>query len=384
MFTTKQLEALAQMAAPVLTVYVATNLSEEFLHNATPRAVPWLKDESRIIGARLSPEAQAQFLKQVEHVENFLAERVPHERSLVIFAGPGVWETVPLQFVVQNELHWGKPDLAQLFWLAHEHHPLAVVTIDHTGARFLHYQLGELIEDEQRKFVVDISQWRRGDLGHVSGQNVQKTYGLQRDAFEKRIEAQYAHICREIAHKAAHFCTESDYTAVLLVGASRLVNLVRKSFPGGFLRPILLLNRDLAGMPIPELRSHLEPKIADWERRHEAQFLSGLAEERSKTVTGFDETLASLQKGKVRTVALDRRLNPTVHQCVTCGWVDRSADSVCSVCGGKRRTVTLREVLPELAQQHEVAVEVVGDASSELLKEAEGMAGWLRKTNRGR
>jgi hypothetical protein len=41
--------------------------------------------------------------------------------------------------------------------------------------------------------------------------------------------------------------------------------------------------------------------------------------------------------------------------------------------------VTLRDVLPELAQRYEVEIEAVSGAAAERLKEAEGMGAWLRQ-----
>ena len=142
---------------------------EASLHGPTPEYLTWLKDESRPIAENLSPTEQELFLKQLDRVEEFLRQREPHERSLVIFAGPAVWEIVSLQPEVQNELHWGKPALTQLLWLASEHKPYGIVVVDHAGARFFHYWLGEMVEYEEKKFAIDISQWKQGGTRSRSG-----------------------------------------------------------------------------------------------------------------------------------------------------------------------------------------------------------------------
>jgi len=41
-------------------------------------------------------------------------------------------------------------------------------------------------------FDVDISQWKKKDLGHFAGERVRKTRGPQPEVFEDRLEAQYA------------------------------------------------------------------------------------------------------------------------------------------------------------------------------------------------
>ena len=379
MLTMRQLEPLSQLPSPLLTAYVRTSAVEASLHGATPGYLPWLSDESRPIAESLSPTERVLFLKQLDRVEEFLRQRARHEKSLVIFAGPSVWETVSLQPEVQSELHWGKPALAQLVWLASEHKPYGIVVVDHAGARFFHYWFGEMVEYEEKKFAIDVSQWKQEELGHVTGQGVKKTRGSQRDVFERRMDSQYAHLCRETAQQAANFCTKKGLAAVFLAGPDRLIKPIKAKFPRGFRQPIVLVEQDLARVAPLELLKHLEPQIADWECKREAELVTAVTGDERGTVAGFDETFAHLQKGKIRVLVLARGFDATLHQCVQCGWTDRSADPVCSVCGSERRTVTLRDVLPELAQRYEVEIEAVSGAAAERLKEAEGMGAWLRQ-----
>jgi len=349
------------------------------LHGATPEYLAWLKDESRPIAQSLSPTEQELFLKQVDRVEEFLRQRQPHERSLVILAGPAVWEIVSLQSEVQNELHWGKPSVTQLLWLASEYKPYGIVAVDHAGARFFHYRLGEMVEDEEKKFAVDISQWKKEELGHVTGQGVRKSRGSQREVFRRRMEGQYAHLCRETAQEAVIFCTKKDLAAVFLVGLDRLIRPIEAKFPRGFRQPIILVEQDLARVTPLELQKHLVPQIESWERTREAELVTAVAGNERGTIVGFDETLAHLQKGKIRTLVLARGRDADLRQCVQCGWTDRSADPTCSVCGGKRRTVTLRDALPELARRHQVEIDVVSGDAAERLNKVEGMGAWLRQ-----
>jgi peptide subunit release factor 1 (eRF1) len=58
--------------------------------------------------------------------------------------------------------------------------------------------------------------------------------------------------------------------------------------------------------------------------------------------------------------------------------VDRAADRVCANCGGERRVVALRAVIPELARRYGVPVEVVAVEAARKLREAGGIAAWLR------
>jgi hypothetical protein len=379
MLTMSQLESLSKLPPPLLTAYVRTVSVEASLHGATPEYLAWLKDESRPIAESLSPTGQELFREQLDRVEEFLRQRQPHERSLVIVAGPAVWEIISLQREVQNELHWGKPSVTQLLWLASEYKPYGIVAMDHAGARFFHYWLGEMVEYEEKKFAVDISQWKKEELGHVTGQGVRKTRGSQREVFRNRMEGQYARLCRETAQQAVIFCTKKELAAVFLVGLDRLIRPMEAAFPRGFRQPIVLVDQDLARITLLELQKHLEPQIASWERTHEAELVTAVAGKERGTIAGFDETLAHLQKGKIRTLVLARGLDADLRECVQCGWIDRSADPTCSVCGSKRRTVTLRDALPELALRHQVEIDVVSGDAAERLNKVEGMGAWLRQ-----
>jgi hypothetical protein len=368
MLTMSQLESLSKLPPPLLTAYVRTVSVEASLHGATPEYLAWLKDESRPVVESLSPTEQELFRKQLDRVEEFLRQRQPHERSLVIFSGPAVWEIASLQREVENELHWGKPALTQLLWLASEHKPYGIVAVDHAGARFFHYWLGEMVEYEEKKFAVDVSQWKQGELGHVEGL--------------RHMDSRYAHLCSETAQQAANFCTKRALAAVFLVGPDRLIKPIKENFPRGLPQPVALLDQDLARVSLLELQKHLEPQIASWEQTHEAELVTAVAGKEPGTITGFDETLTHLQKGKIRTLVLARGLDADLRECVQCGWIDRSSDPTCSVCGSKRRTVTLRDALPELARRHQIEIDVVSGDAAERLNKVEGMGAWLRQPKR--
>jgi len=51
---------------------------------------------------------------------------------------------------------------------------------------------------------------------------------------------------------------------------------------------------------------------------------------------------------------------------------------VCPICRGERREVTFEEVLPDLLQKQRLQIEVVSGGAAEALKQADGMAAWLR------
>lgn len=378
MVTTNLLASLSRLSSPLLTAYVRTSPEEASLQGAAPRYLHSLKEEGRSVGEGLASEEREPFSKQHERVMEFLSQKKSHG-SLVIFAGPSVWEVVSLQVEVRNELLWGKPSLAQLVWLAGEHKQYGIVAVDHKGARFFHYSLGEIVEGEEKKFVVDISGWRQKDLGKVMGEGVAKTHGTQRDVFDKRLDNQYVRLCHETAQQAATFFGRNDIAALFLVGPDKLITAIESKFPRTSRLPIVPIDQDLARVSPPELRKHLGPHIEAWEQQHQSALVEAVTEGERGTIGGFDESLAQLQKGRVRTLVFARDFDSVLHQCISCSWMDRSADGVCPVCGGQRHDVSLRDVVPELLLQHAVELEIVNNETGERLKQLGGMAGWARQ-----
>jgi len=379
MLTAKEVLSFSQLPGPVLTLYLNTKSAEPSQHPPVRACLTWLKKEGKAVARGLPPSERAPFQKELGRVEMFLHDRRPEERSMVVFAGTGVWREIPLQVGMENELHWGKPALLQLLWLIDEHKPYCLVVVDHAGARFFQYQLREIIERKDKKYAIDISQWKKKELGHVTGQMIQKTRGSQRDIFEHRMEAQYARLCGETAKFAAELCKKENFAGIFLVGSDHFTGLIEAAIPREFCQRVAVIKEDFGKLSSSELQQRLDPVIADWESRHKAALVAEFLGSERGTVAGIDESLAQLQKGKVRALILTRDLDVSLHQCVKCGWTDRSADPLCPTCGGKRRTVLLLEILPALAKAHHADLEIVSGEAAESLKKGGGMGAWLRE-----
>jgi Bacterial archaeo-eukaryotic release factor family 10 len=372
------LESLSQFSPPLLTAYVRTTPEEASLQGTEPRYLHFVKEQGKSVAQGLPSDEQVLFSKELERVTEFLSQPKSHG-SLVIFAGPSVWQVVPLQVEVKDELSWGKPSLAQLVWLTGEHKQYGIVEVDHKRARFFRYFLGELAEGPKKTFGIDISGWRQKDLGKVISEGMSITHGTQRDVFDKRLEYQYVRLCRETAQQAAAYFANNHLAAIFLVGPDKLTAAVEAKFPRIFRLPFIRDDQDLARVNPPELLKHLEPRIADWEREHQKALVNALTEDARGAILGFEETLLQLQRGMVRTLVLARDFDPVLHYCSECSWKGRCADRVCPVCEGAVGNTTLRDVLPELLLKHAVELEIVSDEPAERLKQMGGMAGWLRK-----
>lgn len=379
MLTPSDIAKIYQMPGPVLTVYLNTQPAEPSRHPLVPASIVWLKEELNSLEPNIAKTERNLFREQAHHAEEFFRNRQPQERSLAIFAGHKLWHCVPFQVEVNNELHWGPPAVSQLLWLVDEHRPYCVVVVDLKGARFLRYHLRELLELQEMKFVIDISEWRTKDLGHVMGQSIHKGRGLQRDFIDDRVKAQYAHLCRHVGEQAAALCRKEGLRAIFLVGEAHLAEPIESFFPEELRRRATLVKEDLGHSSLSELQNRLEPVIKEWECRHEQALVDELLSSERGTVTLVDEVLTKLQQGNVRLLVVARDTNLYSRQCVQCGWVDSATGPTCPKCGAICRHTTLCDVLPELVRKHQVDLEIVsGDAEKRLRRTGE-MGGWLRK-----
>jgi release factor family 10 len=376
-----QFRKWSDLPSPILTLYLTLGAPDASQHKTSQPFGGWLKNEARHTVDRLPSSEASLFRRQLDRVEDFLSARIPHEKSLVVFAGVEVWEIVPLQIEVTNSLHWGQPALSQLLWLLAQHKPSCIAVMDRDGVRFFGYQLGELSLLEETKFVVDVSQWKKKDIGHVARPGIQETYGSQRDDFEHRIDAQYAYLCGETAKQAACLFRDGHFNALLLVGAERLVGPVMAQLPVEIGHRARSIGKDLGQFEPHALLGHLKPAIEKWERDHEQSLVEDLVGTEHGAVIGLDETLAELQASKIRTLVIASDFDAPLHQCKSCGWVDASADSVCRACQGQRLAVTFRDMLPTFVRA-DVELKIVSTRASEAMQAIGGIGGWLRTPKR--
>lgn len=378
MVSTRFVDSLSEMAAPVLTAYLNTQPPDASKQPLATESLVWIKKQAKEVAETLPEKEQKRFWRQVGRVEEFLLGRKPLEKALVIFAGTGTWKVAPLHVPIANELHWGRPAVTQLLWLLDESKAHCIVVVDRKGARFLHYWRGEFEKMAERKFAIDVSEWKVKQMGQESGQGVKKARGAQHDTYNDRMEAQYKHLCRETAAQAKRIAEAGNLQAIFLVGSDRFTRPMEAEFPKQFRGRVVRIKEDFGGLPLPELQERLAPRIAAWERESESALVKNLLADERKTVVGMDETLTQLQKGKMRTLVLASTVHGSLHECIECGWMDRSADPVCPVCGRERRSVELRETLPDLARSTKTGIEVVSGKAADRLNQSGGMGGWLR------
>jgi hypothetical protein len=180
-----------------------------------------LESQVHAIAGTVSPEEQKSFQAQVERVQSYLLTHPLPYRGVVIFAGPDVWELVPLQVETEDEIRWGTPALAQLLWLLDEYRPYGVVLAGRKGVQFFLSWLGEMLELETQEFRLEES--KQKDMGPVSRPGVRMSRGTDRDVFAHHLDAQYQHFHHEIAARIERWRAAEHLDSVFLVGLSDMV-----------------------------------------------------------------------------------------------------------------------------------------------------------------
>lgn len=382
MYDQKQVQEIAALPSPVLTVYLNTANQDPSLHPVVPACLRWFTDEGEALSRTLLPRDRKRFNEQAERFERFLSLRHPQEKAMVAFVGPDVWEVLPLHICLENQLGWGKPFVAQLFKLLSEHKPYGIVVVDHQRARFFQFHLSELTALGEKQYEIDESQWKRTDVGHIPSDRTRKAQGPDRDLFEHRLRAQFEHLCAETAHQLLALSKKNDFAGLFLVGAHRLIDPIQKHFPQLASGLVVSVSEDMGGFAPAEIRRRLEPLVADFERKRQVADVDQFMADDSRTVTGADETLARLQAGTIRTLVVAANHEFPVHECARCGVVSRSSEVACADCGGERRRIALLDVLPRLSAAHGVKVEFVRGEPAQVLAKAGGIGGWLRQSKR--
>lgn len=378
-----RLSRLPQLPPPILTAYIDVNPGNPRNQGIPKGCVTWLKSTGQALSRELSQKVRKEFRTQLNRIEKYLQTERPRGRSVIVLAGPHVWDVISLQVEVTEELHWGKPSLQQMTWMLDEHRPRGVVLVDGSGARFFRFWLGLVTEDEGPVYFVDISSWRKPHLVGPSTSGVAKQFGVQRDRVQSRMAVQRDRFVRTLAERIVSWAADQRLDHIVLAGAPADVGATMKALPVRFRKQTTPLLKALPHITAADVKKRLEPVLENWERDYEESLVDNLLSDRSrKAIIGLDRTLADLQWGRVHELVIARGMTGSMRECLKCGWIDRSADPVCAKCGSQRRPRTLRTVIPELASAHAVPVEVVAGKAAEKLRGAGGIGAWLNTARR--
>lgn len=376
MLNAESVATLSELDAPLLTAYLNRQPSEPSRHQLHPETLAWMKRHGKALVEKVSPGMRSAVREQLARIDNFLAERKPGGKALLILAGPAVWKAIPLQDSVENELAWGKPALMQLQVAIGRRKLDCVVVLNRKRARFLDYSDEGMNELFDLSFAIDSSQWKKKG-SYVTVERTETTRGSQHDAYEHRVDARYKHFLRQVAKRCAALCKVRTKNLLILVGEPRFVKEVEKALPVALAGRVQSVLRDVGSLSLPKLHGMLKQEIGRFRQKSDEELVGTILRHRQRATVGIDETIAQLQKGRIRALLLSDRLNGVIHECPKCGQFDRAADPICSVCHRERRSVDLRQAILQLARSHDTDIHVISEPSHQL-DEVGGLAGSLR------
>jgi hypothetical protein len=375
------IESLPEIPGPVLTAYLDTNREKAANRALEPGYLIGLGAKAKLIEATLEPEDRAAFWKQVERAEAYLRTHPPKSKGAVIFTGESAWEFVPLESAVDDEVHWGAPNLAPLYWLLEEHKPYGIIEVDRKRAQFLLYWLGQVFSLEDKEFVLAPS--KEKEMGPVArAMGVRVSRGTNRDVFEHHRDAQYLQYFREIAVSIERWCDAERLQSLFLLGSAEVLREIQKEIPVALREKVVPVEENLQWASKAELLRRIKPTVVKHERERQAALVERLVGDGPGVVIGVDETLVRLQQGKIRNLVVARGLDVSLKRCGECLWVDRTTDPKCPACGRERHAIRLRDILPELIRRYKVTMDVVSGDSARKLEGAGGVGAWLREFER--
>ena len=378
MINAHEFAALAQLPEPLLTVYLNTNPGLPSNCRSVPGYVAWLKTEARKVRSHRGESKNSLFHEQVKRVEKYLETQRPAHTGVLIFAGPDVWQVIPLQVEPSNELHWGKPHLWQLNAIMARHRPACAAVLDLSGVRMYEYAFSGLTQFAEQKFSIDTSHWRQKEREHMAKQGTRMPHGAQRDLFDRRVEAEYVRLLHEVAKVIAAYCEVHAIDQVYLLGSDRLTKQVQEELPQALSEQAALIAHVSAEEPAVDIKARIEASLREYEANRKERVVDELLNRNQGIVTGVDQTLHQLQRGLLASLLLVEDLNPILHRCESCGLVTASASERCAACNQIQKVTTLREMLPTLLIRHACRMELVEGRAAARLQTAGGIGGRLR------
>jgi len=376
------IHSLPDLPAPLLTIYLDANPTKQVIRGLKPDYLARFESQAKMIAETVPAGDLPVFFEQVQRADAYLHNHPLKCRGVVIFAGPDTWEFVPLQAKVEDEVRWGTPALAQLFWLLDEHKPHGIVLVGQKRVQIFLWWLGEMLELEEKEFRMEPSKVKEmGPVSRAGGVRVSR--GTDHDVYEHHVDAQYAHYHRQIAKDVDRWCAAEHLNSLFVVGLVEMAKGIWRELPQVLREKTTVIEKDLVWVESrAELEKRIEPFVERYEHERQVVLMDSLLGDSRAVVLGIDETLVQLQQGRIRNLAVVKGLEGSLQQCLKCSWADRTQDPACPACGGEREVVRLREVLPQLARRYSVSVEVVTGEAARRLQEAGGMGAWLRETEK--
>jgi len=355
-------ERVAGYPEPLLSVYL--NVNPAHPENRFKAYALRLKDALKEAG--VPGELSARVLEYVEREQ-------PRARTLALFAAPdGTLDGYRLRVELPERVRWGEPYVAPLLLALQQHEPYGVLLLDAEKARFFVSAFGKIEEELGAENVFSTAGWREIT---ISPSSAAPGGGAATDVFERRLEAHTRRFYKELGETLRGLVERFGLVRLVLAGPEERTS----SFAAVLPRQL----SDMVAATVPlslgaSEREVMERVFGAEEVAQDRQQGELLAEARERGISGLDETLLSLQEGRVYRLLVPWLTEERVRWCERCALASTGGES-CHYCGGQTRERELADALLELADARGARVEFVRGENAEILrKELGGLAGLIR------
>lgn len=370
---------LARLPEPVLSAYLNTNRLHYTNQPSGSSYLSWFHSQARQLVADCSISDRSDLSSQINRVERFLEHWPQEHRGLALFAGADAWQAIPLETEPVNELHWGKPMLWQLREISEKDLASCIVVVNMSGVHVFRCRYGRLTPLDSEQFQLDASQFKQMLGSHAAERSAGMSHGPQRDLYRRRRESHYRQFLSEITQRLTRVCEDQRPSWILLIGSLRYTRIIQSKLNSSLRSRVLQAPH--AFQPEDDMRSFhtsIEDILHHAESTRKEQRVEELLMRSSGIVTGAEETLAELQRGRVASLIVCDDFNPVLRYCSGCGHLAASSLRECEHCNRNRSDVGLHEILPQFAILHSCDLELAHGAAAERLRNAGSIGGWLR------
>lgn len=259
-------------------------------------------------------------------------------KSVAVFscAPENYLQVYPLAVPVRSRVRVSdRPYLKPLADLLDSYGGYGVVLVDKQGARFFHFHLGEL-QEQDGVLGEAVRRTKRGGGSQAAGRRggAAGQTGYVEEVTDRNM--------REAVEFAIHFFAEKNVRRIVIGGTEDNVALFRNQLPKAWQSLVI------GSFPISMLATHTEVleramRIGEEaEQQREAQLVSKVVTQSAKGrggVVGLEATLSSVHEGRIQTLLIRDGYRAPGHRCTSCGYLSAQPMESCPFCGGKAEQI---------------------------------------------
>jgi peptide chain release factor subunit 1 len=259
-------------------------------------------------------------------------------RSAAVFscASASFLRVYSLAVPVRNRVRVSdRPHIKPLADLIDSYGGYGVVVVDKQGARFFHFHLGEL-QEQEGVLGETVRHTKHGGGSQVTGRRggAAGQTGYVEEVMERNM--------RGVLEFAVHFFAEKNVRRILIGGTEENVALFRNQLPKSWQSLVI------GSFPISMLATHsevLERAMeigAEAELKREAHLASTVVTQSAKGrggVIGLEATLQSIREGRIQTLLVRDGYRAPGKRCSGCGYLTSQPIDNCPFCGSKTEQI---------------------------------------------